>query len=220
MKQEQDKWEKLIHLSESYEPNPDLADKVIEKISQKESTAKSKKPKMWWTGIAACFVVCCVSLAIFLPVYFRTPEDIYFSENRLEYLDIGDIDEFVQDNQLQIHYYSYDTVTTRCTRIIEDNKLAYLMQDMIYVGETGFDMVNLRVVLMQHAIFDFYENYNSPTSEISCFGISVDYSVAENNSGNNYKAKFSYKNYDYYLEIKTSDSGTGVLEKYVDLLLN
>lgn len=222
MNEEKDKWERLINLADSYEPNPDLADDVIEKINQRESTVKFKKHVPWWTSIAACFLICCIALAIFLPVYFsgRSPEDIYFSDDYLEVIDINNINEFSQSNQLNIHYFSYDNVTTRCAKLIDEEKYAYLIQDMFYIGETGFDIINLKVVLLENATFGFYDDFSPLTLHITVSDISVDYSVIEESEGINYKVKFSYNSNTYYLDVTTSDSGVGVIEKYINLLLN
>lgn len=222
MKQEQDKWEKLIHLTETYEPNADLAENVIQKINQKESTVKFKKPISWQVSIAVCFLICCIGLAIFLPVYLsgRTPVNMYFSEDSLEIVDVTDVEAFARDNRLSIQYYSYATVKTRCAKIKEEDEWAYLVQDMIYIGETGFDTINLKVVLIQNTTFDFYIDFNSLPLITDVTDIPIEYAVTEKDDENECKAKFSYEGSTYYLEIKTTDGGTAAIQKYVNLLIN
>lgn len=39
-------------------------------------------------------------------------------------------------------------------------------------------------------------------------------------TGHKYKAKFNFENYDYYLELETSETETTVLEKYIKILIN
>ena len=45
MEENQDLFEKLRQIRDSYDPDPDLANRVIEKINQREATVAFKKPK-------------------------------------------------------------------------------------------------------------------------------------------------------------------------------
>lgn len=44
MEDKQDSWEKFLNLTDEYQPDLEIANRVIEKINQRESTVAFRKP--------------------------------------------------------------------------------------------------------------------------------------------------------------------------------
>ena len=74
MEDKQDNWEKFLNLTDEYQPDPEIANRVIEKINQRESTVAFKKPLITkkFTIILSCFLCAViVFLVVFLPVHLN-----------------------------------------------------------------------------------------------------------------------------------------------------
>lgn len=166
--------------------------------------------------------VCAVGAAIVLPICLspKSSEIIYYDMDKIAYSQISDIESFVHDNDLDIHYYSVSMTKSQSAVIKDNNELAFIEQDLIYFSELGFDSINLKIVLLSNAKFDFYSDYIELSKDLVVSDIGVLYEINTVNENNLYKAKFTYENVPYYLEITTKDEGTEVLEKYIDLLIS
>ncbi len=224
MEENQDLFEKLRQIRDSYDPDPDLANRVIEKINQREATVAFKKPVPKWIwyligGLIAAF------LAVFLPVYLTRNNSklvIYSSENII-FEDISDMDGFLSENNLNFKYFKTELENNRLAKIKDKGTYAYLTQNFRSIGESGFDVVSLNVVLLKNSEFEFYKEYTELTQTMDISKINVNYSISESFIGGNKsvcKAKFIYENKTYFLQIDTQDGGTAVLEKYINQLLN
>ena len=57
MEDKQDLFDKLMQMKDSYEPNPELPEKVLQKINQRESTVAFREPapKWFWVALAVLF---------------------------------------------------------------------------------------------------------------------------------------------------------------------
>ncbi len=221
MEENQDLFEKLRQIRDSYDPDPDLANRVIEKINQREATVAFKKPVPKWIwyligGLIAAF------LAVFLPVYFTIINSklvIYSSEN-IVFEKISDMDGFLSENKLDLKYFKDESANNRLAKIKANGTFAYVTQEYNSIGENGFDSVILNVVLMKNAEFEFYNSYNSLTNTISIEGLDIQYSIVSELTNNRIRAKFVLKGKTYFLQLNTNDGGTAVLEKYINQLLN
>ena len=61
----------------------------------------------------------------------------------------------------------------------KDNGIyAYITQEFTSIGENGFDVVVLNVVLLKNAEFEFYNSYNSLTNTASIGGLDIKYSIS------------------------------------------
>lgn len=218
-------WEKLIDLPEEYSANSDLAAKAIETIQ-----AKQKKPKNWflksWKYIAACTATCVLALCIGLPIYnaFREPQIVYYETSEIVYEMVSDPRSFVEEHQLNINYFDFSTAKTQCATIKSTGEFAFLMQDMLYMDDVGFDKVSLKVVLKKNAKFDFYGSFSALDQTVIIQNISVQYGISEvidvsESNENTFLAKFTYEQIDYYLEITTEREVLEGLELYIDMLI-
>lgn len=226
---EEDKnnWEKLIHLPNEYDPDPELAKRAIAAIKAQQEEKKSRKTVSPWVGIAATACVCAVGVAIVLPICLspKSSEIIYYDMDKIAYSQISDMETYVHDNDLNINFYSATSdlvikINSQYAYIIESKEVAYLTQEINYIGNVGFDTIDLKIVLISNAKFDFYNDYLELSKDLVVSNINVLYEINTVNENNLYKAMFTYENVPYYLEITTKDEGTEVLEKYIDLLIS
>lgn len=223
MEENQDLFEKLRQIRDSYDPDPDLANRVIEKVNQREATVAFKKPVPKWVwyligGLIAAF------LAVFLPVYFTIINSklvIYSSEN-IVFEKISDMDGFLSENKLDLKYFKDESANNRLAKIKANGTFAYVTQEYNSIGENGFDAVILNVVLMKNAEFEFYNSFNSLNEKTVINKININYSIYNSINDNSSKilAKFVLKGKTYFLQIDTQDDGMAVLEKYINQLLN
>ncbi len=223
MEENQDLFEKLRQIRDSYDPDPDLANRVIEKVNQREATVAFKKPVPKWIwcligGIIAAF------LAVFLPVYLTRNNSkivIYSSENII-FEDISDMGGFLSENKLNLKYFKTEPKNDRLAKIKDNGTYAYITQEFTGIGENGFDVVSLNVVLMKNAEFDFYADFDSLYDSMVINNINISYSIYNtiNDNNSNILAKFILKGKTYFLQIDTQDDGMAVLEKYINQLLN
>lgn len=222
MEENQDLFEKLRQIRDSYDPDPDLANRVIEKINQREATVAFKKPVPKWIwyligGLIAAF------LAVFLPVYLtRNSKLVIYSSENIIFEDIRDMDGFLSENNLNFKYFKTEPENDRLAKIKDNGTYAYITQEFTGIGENGFDVVVLNVVLMKNAEFEFYNSFNSLNEKTVINKININYSIYNsiNDNSSNILAKFVLKGKTYFLEIDTQDDGTAVLEKYINQLLN
>lgn len=220
MEENQDLFEKLRQIRDSYDPDPDLANRVIEKVNQREATVAFKKPVPKWVwyligGIIAAF------LAVFLPVYLtRNSKLVIYSSENIIFEDIRDMDGFLLENNLTLNYFKTEPENNRLAKIKDNGIYAYITQEFTGIGENGFDVVVLNVVLLKNAEFEFYNSYNSLTNTASIGGLDIKYSIVSELTNNRIRAKFVLKGKTYFLQLNTNDGGTAVLEKYINQLLN
>lgn len=241
MDNRQDKLNKLINITNEYEVDTNLAQQAIASIEQKKQTSiraklLPKQPKrveqygevavqtkvstVKWASIVACCMLL-VCLSVVLPVYFSSQnKTIYYSDELLEFEYIEDVQLFQQEHNIQFKYFSYPTVQTQVASVLETDQIAYLSQNMVYMSDMGFDVVNLNIVILTGVEYEFSSNYNSLSEEIVVSDVLIIYEIIIEEEQNIYLAKFNYNNVEYYLEISTSEDNLEKITQYVNLLIN
>ncbi len=220
----EDIFEKLEQIKNNYEPNPDLANNVIQKINQRESTVTFKKPIPKWVWYVVCAVLAAIAFVVIMSVHFTksdTKITIYSAES-LEFDKIDNLENFISENNLVFKYYEVSNSTNSIAKIKENNYLAYFIQEFESIGFSGFDYIELNVVLLQNAEFEFFNYYKDLPNTNYISEIEVNYNIDTDILGdiNHIKAKFVFEDKQYFLEIDTYDSGTEVLERYINQLIN
>ena len=219
MANRQDDWEKLVHIAEEYEPDPDLGNRTVRELK----CSPVKKRKRWslyrWMSIAACCLVV-IGLSVFLPVYFSSRNEIiYYSSEEIEMIDVNDVALFQKEYSLNFKYFSKDIVVSNAGKIIKTGEIGYFSQDIFYFSEASVDTIELHMCFLPNARFSFIEDYNSLSTSMTVDGVKIMYDIPDLNSASGCKAKFTYENVDYYMTITTSNGSTETIENYVELLL-
>lgn len=185
---------------------------------------KTNKPKVpgYLKVIASSFMVCAVFFAIFLPTYFhlnKTTEPVYYSADVVYSEDISDIDEFIKSNNLSVKYYfgNMGGDRNKANYLVDGKKFVFIFQQVIFMGQNGFDMIELGIVVNDES-FEKFENFIMLEKNQTIKGISIDYKENLENGKSVIFSKFKYNDANYYLKITTTEPG-GKLDSYVKLLL-
>ena len=219
MANRQDDWEKLVHIAEEYEPDPDLGNRTVRELERSPIKKRKKWPLYRWLSIAACCLVV-IGLSVFLPVYFSSwNEIVYYSSDEIDVTDIFDIAEYKLENDLDFYYYSGDIVRSKVGKIVKTNEIAYFEQEAIFLEGINVDSVRIYIVLLQNADFEFTKTYNDAAQSMTVSDVAVSYYIRQSESTSECLAKFTYENVDYYMTITTSNGSAETIENYVELLL-
>ena len=62
MENKQDKWNKLINITNEYDENPEIAQNAISKIEQRKAKRRAKMPLKWLSVAASCIVIIGISV--------------------------------------------------------------------------------------------------------------------------------------------------------------
>lgn len=220
MEDKQDLFDKLMQMKDSYEPNPELPEKVLQKINQRESTVAFREPapKWFWVALACLFAA---TVIVYCSVYFTRPFskiNIYSAES-LEMYEIDTMQNFVSQTKLDFLYFDNDEHNS-VALVRKTGEKAYVLQDFEGTGQSGFEYVKFHIVLLQNAQFEFYDVFTSLNDTTELYGIDIQYTVLSRMDKNEVYAKFGYEEYSYFLQVTSNDSGTAVLERYVGQLMN
>ena len=223
MNQGKDNWDKLINLPTEYTQNPGLVSQAIEKIQAKEKKIRENWFQKRWKYLVACSAACILALCIGIPIYHALipPKVVYYDINEITYETVSDPALFVTENHLGIKYFNLPTVKTQCAVVDSTNDLVFLMQDILYMDETGFDKVNMKVILRKDARFEFYQRFDVLEYNTKVKDILVQYGASTINNANEkvFLVKFNYDKVDYFMEITTEGIELERLEFYVNMLI-
>lgn len=193
---------------------PDDAKGVL--CNKKETVIR---PKKRWHAVVSYLVACCVLLFVVIVPVALSPKSekntIYYSES-LTSVVLKDIDQFVSDENLSIHYFQEAvSVENKLYTIIESGENAYIVQDIFLVEDSGFVTITIYICVSpyKYQIFDTYDELSSnkliDSSEVYYKVVDTDLVMA----------KFVDDDIRYYMSIKTTNPD-GALEKYVGMLLD
>ena len=219
MANRQDDWEKLVHIAEEYEPDPDLGTRTVRELERPPVKKRKRWPLYRWLSIAACCLVV-IGLSVFLPVYFFSRDEvIYYSSEEIDVTDIENISQYKEENDLDFFFFSRDIVRSKVGKIEKSNEIAYFEQEVVLFNESRIDMLNMQIVLIQNAEFSFSASYNDLVGFFFVGEIKVLYNISDFSDSSVCLAKFTYENVDYYMTITTSNGSAETIENYVELLL-
>ena len=227
MEDKKNKRDRLLNMPEEYEQNPAIVQSVIREMQAKKNARKKGWFFMQWKKLAISAASLVLAVGIFLPIYFsliKTPTNdiVYYEPTAITLDTVSDLDAFVQENNVQANYFTYPTAQNKCAKVTETGAIAYLMQDMVYIGANGFDIVNMKAVVLANSEFEFEKGFEpcNKSLTVNQTGISYIYTSKDTADKINILAKFSYENVKYYLEIETKNIEVeNVLEQYVTMLL-
>lgn len=180
--------------------------------------ASSKRTRI--LTIALCCVALLLVVAILLPFLLREKESPihYYDDVSIYSETISDIDQFISENNLEFAYYDHDYLASQheAYRLIENDRLVYILQNVIFLRQNDFDSILLGICFSNDE-FQKFDEFKGFTESLLVGGIEVDYKILEQDWNYIY-AKFSVDDVVYYLNVTTS-GGAEVLEQYVNLLL-
>lgn len=191
-------------------------------LCSKKETGTVIRPKKRWHAVVSYLAACCVLLFVVIVPVALSPKSekntIYYSES-LTSVVLDDIDQFVSDENLSIHYFKEAvSVENKLYTIIESGENAYIVQDILFVSEIELISIKLYICISSYTyqIFDSYENLNSKSEVKSC---EVYYEIENQDTSYITSARFVNNNTRYFVTIKSVEPD-GALEKYVGMLLD
>ena len=224
MKGKRDLWKEIENLPEGEQPKERLLDDLLADVpaaprAAGETIALARSRGRTVTAVFMGLVL----LAIFFSIYFVTAMNMrdeirYFDTTQVTTEIVSDMPAFVEENELKIRYYETGINSTySASYTTEENELVFLKQNTIFISLTGFDQINLGIVITNDRFREF-EAFESLLHQTEISGYNVSYEETEINNGYNIKARFAQDGVTYFLEI-ISPTDQGVLENYVSLLL-
>lgn len=224
MDERQDNWDRIINISDDYDYNPDLAKSAIKKIKQKELAHKKRPMYIKWSSIAASLVII-IGVAVFMPIYLssiKKPDELlYYTEDEMDLNYIEDINEFQKENQIIFNFFADDMTTSQYASLKTSSQIAYINQDLLYLDENGFDTINLKIVVLSNAEFDFCREFEFLSESYIVQNIMLQYSieqVEEVGEQYQYYVTFMNDNIHYYLKILSYEYSIDKITQYINLL--
>ena len=224
MDDKENKRDRLLNMPKEYEQNPEIVQRVIRETMAKKAERKTSWFYTHWKKIAVGAASLVLAVGIFLPVYFslqKPQEVVYYESTMVEMVELSDMDAFVAENGIAANYFTYQTVKNQYAKVTESGAIAYLMQDMTYINSNGFDVVNMKAVVLKNSEFEFEKDFVLAKQELNVGEITINYFYKAEEVGDkiNIFAKFAYEDVKYYLEIDTKNEAEAALEQYVTMLL-
>lgn len=220
--------EEIARLPETERVNERLIDDIVAP-QNKAKTPRGGALAIPRPALLGAFAVFAVLLAVLffcvsLPAANRKPAAPPAGGNR--YFDTAEISvvsietpltAFIEENALAVRYLTGLQDVNKAAYTLEDGQLVYLTQQSLFLSATGFDTVNLGIVLTDDE-FQYFDYFYKLTEETEIGGIRITTAQEFIENKYNIKAKFAYEDITYFLEIVT-DSAEGKLEYYVNTLL-
>lgn len=188
-------------------------------LCSKKETVTVIRPKKRWHALVSYLAACCVLLFVVIVPVALSPKSekntIYYSES-LTSVMLEDIDQFVSNENLSIHYIQEAaSVENKLYTIIENGENAYIYQEVFLVEDTGFVTITLYICISPY-VYKIFDSYDNLSDKIIIANLEISY---KNVGQNNIMAKFTDNDTRYYMMIESAEPD-GALEKYVGMLLD
>ncbi len=213
----EEKMKKIDEILDGYEPDMKVVARAIEKIEEiKAKEKRRKKVIITFSTFAACICFICVGLLYYFNNLPQSPK--YFDDTTYHYSSTvtdTDIESHLTQSGIE-KYFVNEAVTNQLAVTVEDEKVCFLYQMLVDVSG---DYVELYVVLINNATFDFEKFFNDCNLKIESSLVNGKYLVVSSGVESVVFAKFTYDNHNYFLKITTHDDAVSRLDYYITLLL-
>lgn len=200
----------------------DMVEKLYGEKSNSRRTWVNSNLKKILIPSFACLVMLLIALPVVLTLIGNVEESPkYYASNEMSSEGIDSMSSFIIENAIDVCYYTDDVgmVANTANYVIETNELGYIKQKLIVMTEMSFDIVELGIVI-DNFDFEAFAEYADLDLLIEHLNLEISYKTEKSETQENIiYAYFNVDDVDYYLNIITIEE-TGVLEKYIELLLN
>ena len=171
----------------------------------------------------AILLVLLIPLCIGIPSMLTLDDEegnYYLGEELTIELVEGDITVFMYEHGVRGRYFEEVSIQSSVAAhfLTKDHRLMFLVQDALFLSDTGLDTVSLGIVFTNDT-FQQFDDFNKMTDSAEIAGVEVDYKTETANGMDVVRSRFSYEQVSYFLEITTM-SADGVLERYITELLS
>lgn len=222
-----EKLERIKNFADEVETNPDLylkAERLIGELYGAEAKARKQKRKLFWARIgglvSACAVACTIVIAV--PFIYSKDNQVHrFLNSQLEMESIGNVDDFVENEKLDILYFKDSNAQSFVYKIQDTNESAILSQKFIYAHENIVDSLEFNICFL-NGEFEKFDGFNKLSEQTVIAGIEIIYEIQNTLGLNIVNAYFSIDSTRYYMTITNMNeyAPDGNLSEYVRLLLN
>lgn len=204
-------------------PAARLTEELYGKKAAEKKERRARLVKRRLLPSLAILLVLLIPLCIGLPTMMTLDEEEgnYYLGNELTLVGIdGKVEECMTENNVSGYYYKtgWLSSTTSAYYLIETDQLMYLLQEALFLSDTGLDTVSLGIVFTNDT-FQQFDDFYKMTDSAEIAGVEVDYKTETANGMDVVRSRFSYEQVSYFLEI-TTISADGVLEQYITELLS
>ena len=204
-------------------PAARLTEELYGKKAAEKKERRARLVKRRLLPSLAILLVLLIPLCIGLPTMMTLDEEEgnYYLGNELTLVGIdGKVEECMTENNVSGYYYKtgWLSSTTSADYLIETDQLMYLLQEALFLSDTGLDTVSLGIVFTNDT-FQQFDDFYKMTDSAEIAGVEVDYKTETANGMDVVRSRFSYEQVSYFLEI-TTISADGVLEQYITELLS
>ena len=204
-------------------PAARLTEELYGKKAAEKKERRARLVKRRLLPSLAILLVLLIPLCIGLPTMMTLDEEEgnYYLGNELTLVGIdGKVEECMTENNVSGYYYKtgWLSSTTSAYYLIETDQLMYLLQEALFLSDTGLDTVSLGIVFTNDT-FQQFDDFYKMTDSAEIAGVEVDYKTETVNGMDVVRSRFSYEQVSYFLEI-TTISADGVLEQYITELLS
>lgn len=229
MKTREDVFKKLKKYPDSITITPGLekpAVQLAEKLYGQPSGGKHTKKtlKINWkilTSACACLLVVACIMVFFSGTPSVVEKEQYYVSTDVEASAVDDIPLFLEENERNCKYYTsgYLYTTANAYYLIEEsNRLVYLIQDSLFISESGVDMLSLGIVF-EKGQFQQFDDFVDLGNCITVSDLEVKYSINTGTDVNTILSSFLYEGVEYFLEIQSCGEEE-ILEFYVTQLFS
>lgn len=170
----------------------------------------------------AILLVLLIPLCIGIPSMLTLDDEegnYYLGEDVRYEIVAEELSLFMEKNGVEGRYF-INVLQTKNTAyyLTETDQLMYLIQDALFLSDSGLDSISLGIVFTNDTFEQFNDFVDLP-EETQIAGVEVDYKTETANGMDVVRSRFSYEQVSYFLEI-TTISADGVLEQYITELLS
>ena len=222
MKDTEEIEKKIREFGEPIEPNPDLTNqaKLLVEELYGGNRVKRKKKNFWKIFSVSAAACACILVAILVPTLTRSsgpslPPINRYTDDNLYQERIANVEDYITQKNLTCKYFS-ESQQSFVNCVIESTQPVIIEQQYIYIDDDNFDTIQLEICLTQDE-FDRFDKFQNLKQNRQVNGISVIYSVTEENDGNTIMAKCEVDSFRYYWNISTLQ-GAERIDFYINYL--
>ena len=162
----------------------------------------------------------------YINMLFEEQEETYLDDGVIVNSVVEDPQAFIDNNNLDILYYSDDMIgpmgmgNTMSGKLEDTGELTFFSQRLMFITEDmTVDDISLEILLLPDKKFSKLKMYENLPNLMMISGIQVEYGYTDKGKRKVALVKFTYNGLPYFLDIQTDDL-EGKVEYYVGLLLS
>lgn len=214
--------ERLENIHSSYEVDPQVAQRAIEKIrAEEEQKSKNKVPLYKWLPALICALII---LAVPITYFLLPPPVVYYDDAKIDLVQEDDLASKIAENNLTAKIFTESSAKNKLGIINESQKIGYIKQEVYFV--TTWDSVEMYVKVLKNSEFGFETEFDKCNKTFDYQEIKeIKYVLAMKNDANGdekseISVNFTEGDNEYFLVITSYGKvePTAKIAQYLDVL--